>query len=185
MGKPFSDILEAERIYRDFQNYKAYKEVQGTEGYSNVGTLGKRGTSAKIYIVPFAFDIPANTYLESSAKPEAWDTLQTHVNGVAGVAVKNTVAADSGRKVKGFTPAKVVWHRNNTYSTQTPTSRFTKRKYLKYIGPRYTLPFGRDDENSTVDQQDAFNAIRSVLLAITEFNQGFNRANWLREKSAL
>lgn len=185
MGKPYSDIEEAERLMQEFTNLQDWRKNKNTTGYSGVGTQGRRGNTSPAYVIPFSFDIDPSTVVPYNQAPASYTALQTHINAAANGKITDASGGDTVQAVTGFTPAKIVWFRNTTYSTQPATSKYTKRVYLKYNGDRDTCAFGRSTDTSAVDEKDVFDQIKAILMALSGYDNGFNRVSWMREKLRL
>ena len=185
MGKPYSDIMKAQRLMTEFNKLQEYRTNQGQEGYEGVGTRGQRKATKGFFVKPFLFDIEADQVLQANADPAAFTVLGAIVNGVTGVAVDEAAGANTVIETIQFSAARVRWKRNNTYSTEKRTSRRTGRVRLHYNGETSTLPFGRDlSGGGNVNEQDAFSEIKEEIKKQDE-RFPINQVAWVREKVAL
>lgn len=178
MSGRYSRIVQSARLRQAADRYAQY--LQGTlTRPSRVGTRGARPARARAYVVPFGFDLPTSTFVNSSVIQEDFNVLGPIINGTGtGGEVVQTVAGDVETRV-GFSAARIVSFINPTRSVQVETSDITGLQYLKYNGTRRSCPFGRKAVDD--DVVDVFEAVK-VALRTSNPNAAILRVSLQQEK---
>lgn len=173
----YSRIRQGAQLNEALTNYINYLQ---TPRQPRVGSQGPRPPRRAVYVTPFGFDVQASELVRVSNGVDDYTALASQINQAGtGGEVTDTLGSNSVAQVGSFSPARVVWFRNSTISTQVRRSEVTNQEYLDYNGDRSSCAFGR--ENADDNQYDAFDAIKAVILA---GNAGLelNRVSLTRER---
>lgn len=177
MGRRYSRIRQAGQLNLALANYIQYLTEPRER---NVGTRGPQAPRKSVYVTPFGFDLQTSEVARATNGVEDYTVLASQINAAGtGAKVTDTLGADSIATIGQFSPARLVWFRNSTRSTQVVRSEVTNLQYLKYNGDRSSCAFGRAaaDDN----QYDAFDAVKAAILG-TNAGLETNRVSLTREK---
>lgn len=158
MARRFYNVLRGYRGAAARQKYLDHLAGLGTQG-ENLGTRGNRPDFKKIYIEPFAGDLPAGILFFATALDPAWTALKSPIGTRA---KETTTDAAAVIKVSGFKAARVVRRTKDATGVAT-TSKLTGLKYLKYNSTSASAPFGRNSATDT--QLSAQTAIKNAVGA--------------------
>jgi hypothetical protein len=157
MTRRFMNVL---RGYRgEAAKTKYLDRLRGLGQGENVGTKGSRPASKALYVQPFGQDLGTTLYLKCSALDPSWTALKGYSE--ISSRTKETIAGtDSGIKIKGFKPARIVRRTKDATGT-VATSKLTGLKYMKYNQPSVSAPIGRKSATDTIGEafQDVFTQI--------------------------
>jgi len=177
MSRRYSRIRQAGQLNLALTNYIQYLTEPRER---NVGSRGAQAPRKSVYVTPFGFDLATGEVARATNGVDDYTALATQINASGtGGAVTDTLGSNSIATVGQFYPARVVWFRNNTRTTQVVRSEVTNLQYLKYNGDRSSCAFGRDaaDDN----QYDAFDAIKAEILDANA-SLATNRVSLTRER---
>lgn len=177
MSRRYSRIRQAAELNQALTNYISYIT---TPRDRNVGSRGPQEPRKSVYVTPFGFDLQTDEIVRATNGVADYTALAARVNGAGtGGQVTDALGTKTIATIGRFSPARVVWFRNATRTTQVVRSDVTNLQYLKYNGDRASCAFGRAaaDDN----EYDAFDAIKADIL---QANASFetNRVSLSREK---
>ncbi|MEL6605356.1 MAG: hypothetical protein AAFP20_19255 [Cyanobacteria bacterium J06614_10] len=177
MGNRYSRIRQGAQLNTALTNYINHLTTPRTP---NVGSRGPRDPRKSVYVTPFGFDIATGEVVRATNAIDAYTALAAQINAAGtGGEVTDTLGSKTIAQVGSFSPARIVWFRNATLSTQVVKSDITKLDYLKYNGDRSSCAFGREAADDNM--YDAFDAIKAAILS---GNAGLelNRVSLTRER---
>lgn len=175
----YTDIRRGAQLKFALDNYVDYLQNLG-QGESGIGQGTERGAQSTVYVVPFGKDVTLDTIVETRVTATHLTALKESIDTSTEAEILDAAGNKTVSKIHGFRPARIVWFRNTAKQKTVETSKVTKLKYLKYAGDRFSAPFGRKTDNS--DQVDAYNSIRSILKAKSDY--AVNRVSLVRERFA-
>jgi hypothetical protein len=151
-------LREAIRTAATLERYIQNIRDSATE-QPNLNSRGPRSRTRQVAVVPFSFDMPANTFALVTTTDRSWTAMSAALTNFA----DDTIGSLDVQKVSGLTPAKILYFQAASRSVSIETSERTGLRYLKYAGNNYSAPFGRGTDG-TQDQYDVFTEIRNELL---------------------
>lgn len=175
MAARYARIRQAPNLVEANQRRIAYESAVRPR---RVGSQGPRDPRKAAYVTPFGIDIASGTLAKTSSTVNGYTALAAAINaGGTGGKVTDTLGSNEIAPLFRFKAAKIVWFRNATVSTSTPTSDVTGLEYLKYNGDRDVCPFGRNLETDNI--HDVFNTIKAGLVSNASLK--VNRVTLTRE----
>ncbi len=175
MGIP-SNLARAKQLAVYWDNYVNYLSTVD-DRQPNIGQGTPKPPQTKLYLIPFDKDLAANQYLEANGTASRWSTFGASFAGYT----KATLAGTDTTLNIRFTPARVVIKTGLSTTKQVVTAKTTKRKYITYGGEAGSIPFGT---TGAQEELDAYNDIKTKILALPAFQAQTMKVSRIREKIA-